>query len=118
MARGKSSKMPPAKYKIDYLPVADRDILDIISYITNELAAPEAASRLLDKIELAVERLRGFPYAHSIYPTEIDTRPFEIRAAFVESYVVLYYVIEETVTIARVVYGGRDIQRLLRWMHD
>lgn len=106
--------MPREKYKINYLPAANADIADTASYIATELAAPKAASDLLDKIEGAVERLQIFPYAHSIYPTEIDTRPFEIRAAFVESYVVLYYVVEETVTIARVVYGGRDIQRLLR----
>ena len=106
--------MPPAKYEVVYLSAANADIADIVSHIAAELAAPEAASRLLDKIEQTVERLRTFPYAYRIYPTEIAAWPLEIRAAFVESYVVFYYVIEETVTVARVVYGGRDIQRLLR----
>lgn len=105
--------MPPAKYKLTYLKSADTDLADIFTYIAAELAAPEAAARLLEKIESAAGQLLTFPYAHPLYPAGVDTAPFEFRALIVESYPALYYVVDDTVTIARVVYGGRDIQAIL-----
>ena len=105
--------MPPAKYKLAYLRAADSDLAEIFNYIAVELGAPEAAGRLLDKIEEAVTGLKTFPYAHKLYPAEVNTEPFEFRALVVESYLALYYVTGDTVTIARVIYDRRDIQRIL-----
>jgi plasmid stabilization system protein ParE len=106
--------MPPQRYKIEYLPIADRDLAEIFSYIAVDLAAPQAASDLLDKIEQAVQTLGIFPYVHSVYrSTELDTEPFEFRVLVVAPYLVFYYVAEDTVTIARVVHGRRDIQNIL-----
>ncbi|MDL2264532.1 type II toxin-antitoxin system RelE/ParE family toxin [Synergistaceae bacterium OttesenSCG-928-I11] len=105
--------MPRAKYEISYLPVAENDLADIVAYIAVELAAPEAANRLLDKIGAAVERLGIFPFAHPVYHSNVDTRPFEFRVRVVDSYIVLYYVTDRTVTVARILYAGRDIGAIL-----
>jgi addiction module RelE/StbE family toxin len=105
--------MPRKKYKIVYLPVADRDLSEIFSYIAVDLAAPQAAASLLEKMERTIQLLAVFPYAHPVYHSaEIHTEPFEFRSLIVASYLVFYYVAENTVTIARVVHGGRDTRNL------
>lgn len=106
--------MPPASYNIVYLPLADADLANIISYVAVELDSPRTATQLLEKIKSAVEQLRVFPYAHAIYPTHVDTCGFEIRSLIAGPYVILYYVMGDTVTIARIIHGKRDIQRILR----
>ena len=98
--------MSQKKYKIEYLPVADRDLTEIFAYIASDLAAPQAAVNLLQKIDYAVKSLETFPYG-------TVTAPFEFRALVVASYLVFYYVTENAVTIARVVYGRRDIGNVL-----
>ena len=106
--------MPQKKYKIVYLPVVDRDLAEIFTYITMDLAAPQAAAKLLEKIDRAVKSLELFPYAHAVYQyAGLTAAPFEIRALVVASYLVFYYVTENTVTIARVVYGRRDMRNVL-----
>jgi len=107
--------MPQNKHEIEYLPVADRDLAEIITYIAVELAAPQAAAHLLEKIEQAVKSLETFPYAHAVYqPTGIQssTMPFEFRSLVVNSYLVFYYITENIVTITRVIYSRRDKQNV------
>lgn len=106
--------MPQKKYKIEYLPVADRDLAEIFTYIAVDLAAPQAAANLLEKIEQAVISLETFPYAHSVYQSaELNTFPFEFRSLIAASYLVFYYVTGNTVTVARVMHGKRDAQNIL-----
>jgi len=106
--------MPRKKYKVEYLPIAERDLAEILAYIAIELAAPQAAANLLEKIERAVKSLDTFPYAYSVYRSpELRTAPFEFRALVVSSYLVFYYITENTVTIARIAYSGRDMRNVL-----
>jgi len=105
--------MPQNKYKIEYLPVANRDLAEIFTYLAVDLAAPQAAANLLEKIEQAITLLETFPYAHAVYQTasfQDKALPFEFRSLIVNSYLILYYVTENVVTIARVVYGKRNIR--------
>ena len=82
-------------YKLEYLPVARKDMLEIVRYISRELQNPDAADRL------AVELIR--PLKH------------EYRKILVQNYLMFYWVDEEKklVTVARVVYAKRDYGRLL-----
>ena len=103
--------MPQKKYEIEYLPVADQDLTEIVTYIAVDLAAPQAAANLLEKIEHAVKSLETFPYAHAVYrPIRLQTMPFEFRSLIVNSYLIFYYITENIVTIARVIYSRRDIR--------
>ncbi len=47
------------KYKIVYLPVAERDLSEIFKYINRD--SPSAALSLLDKIDEHISRLADFP---------------------------------------------------------
>ena len=55
------------KYKLRYLELAQFDLLDIISYISNQLSAPQAATNLVDKLDGAIARLEQFPFSGHPY---------------------------------------------------
>lgn len=101
-------------YELIFLPKAKTDLEEIIIYIRNELSNPQASIRLVEKIYKATERLTEFPYAYPLY-YPIKSLKYEYRKLVVENYVILYFVDEKShsVTIARVVYGKRNVNNIL-----
>jgi len=101
-------------YDLEYLPAARQDMIDIVRYISRELNAPMAAERLAVELIRAGDGIPAFPYAN---PAHVPIRPLrhEYRKLLVQNYLMLYWVDEEKklVTIARVIYAGRDYGRLL-----
>ena len=108
--------MRQKKYRIEYLPIADRDLAEIFTYIATDLATPQSAYNLLEKIEKGIKSLETFPYANAVYKPaglQTQTMPFEFRSLIVNSYIIFYYVTGNIVTIARIVYSKRDMMRVL-----
>ena len=101
-------------YKVQFLPVAQRDLLEITEYISSELGAPVAAVSLAEKIVTASERLGEFPYSCPVY-APIRPLKHEYRRLRVENYLLFYCVSEneKTVTVMRIIYARRDLERLL-----
>lgn len=101
-------------YKLEYLPVAQRDMVEIVRYISEELQNPAAADRLATELVNAVESVLTFPYALPAYQP-IRSLKREYRKILVQNFLMFYWVDEEKklVTVARVVYAKRDISRLL-----
>lgn len=101
-------------YKLEYLPVAQRDMVEIVRYISHDLQNPTAANHLANALIESGEGITVFPYANPAY---IPIRPlkYEYRKLMVENYLMLYWVDEERklVTVARVLYARRDYGRLL-----
>lgn len=101
-------------YKTEYLPSARRDMSEIVRYISGVLKNPAAAERLAEELVAEGERLAVFPYAN---PSYLPLKPLkhEYRKAKVRGYLMFYWVEEEKkrVTVARVIYAGRDHERLL-----
>jgi len=60
------------KYKLRYLKLAQADLLDIASYISGHLHAPQAAARLIDKLDQAISNLQQFPFFRSPYAISIS----------------------------------------------
>ena len=54
-------------YKLEYLPVAQRDMVEIVRYISGELQNPTAAARLAMELVNAAESVLTFPYALPSY---------------------------------------------------
>lgn len=102
-------------YKLEYLPVARKDMLEIVQYISRELQNPDAANRLAVDLISTAEGIREFPYAMPVYQ---PIRPLrhEYRKILVKNYLMFYWVDEEKklVTVARVMYAKRDYGRLLK----
>lgn len=101
-------------YKLEYLPVARRDMIEIVRYISQELHNPTAADQLAMELIEAGDSIPKFPYAN---PAFIPIRPLkhEYRKLLVQNYFMFYWVdeVKKLVTVARVVYARRDYKRLL-----
>ncbi len=101
-------------YKLEYLPVALKDMLEIVRYISLELHNPDVANRLAVELVNAAESILTFPY---VTPAYQPIRPLkhEYRKILVRNYLIFYWVNEERklITVARVVYAKRDYNRLL-----
>ncbi len=102
------------QYKLDFLPIARQDLIDIVTYISDELKNNIAAMKLAEKFTTSVEKLIDFPYS---CPIHVPIKPlnFEYRKLIVDNYIMFYWVDEakKTVTVARVIYGKRDYEKLL-----
>ena len=89
-------------------------MVDIAKYIGVKLENPEAAERLAEKMIEAAEKLTDMPYK---CPVHIPVKPLrhEYRKLIVQNYIMFYWVDEDKkrITIARVVYSGRDYENLL-----
>lgn len=101
-------------YKLEYLPVAQKDMIEIVRYISRELQNPDAADRLAVELVNAAESVLTFPCAAPAYQP-IRSLKHEYRKILVQNYLMFYWVDEEErlVTVARVVYAKRDYGRLL-----
>lgn len=99
-------------HKIVYLPVAKRDLKEIVSYISNELNSLKAALNLINSLDESISKLADFPFLYKEYE---PLKPLLDRYRFisVKNYVVLYVVIEETVEIRRIIYAKMDCEKLL-----
>lgn len=101
-------------YKLEYLPAAQQDLVEIVRYISGNLKNPDAAHQLAEKMIEAVETLRESPYTQPAY---VPLRPLkhEYRRLLVQTYLVVYWVDEQEkqITAARVIYTRRDYQKLV-----
>ena len=102
-------------YKLEYLPTALNDMVEIVKYISAELKNPIAANRLSEEFIKAAEGLTDFPYSNPVYTT---MRPLkrEYRKTVVENYIMFYWVDEanKIITITRVLYGKRDYGKIIK----
>lgn len=98
-------------YKLKYLPLAHKDLMDIIAYITDTLKKPKAAIDLVDAFDNSISELQRFPYAYRIYQA-MEPMELEYRVLPVKNYLVFYVVIEHEIEIHRIVYAKRNMKSL------
>ena len=101
-------------YTIKVTVQADNDLRNIYEYIAYELQSPENAGGQLDRIEKCIMSLKSMPERYRFY----DREPWKSRGLHivpVDNYCILYIVDNGnmTVSIMRVMYGGRDINTQL-----
>lgn len=101
-------------YKLEFLPAARQDMVEIVRYISKELDNGAAAERLAVDLIDAANDILTFPYANPVY---LPLRPLkhEYRKVPVRNYLMFYWVDEreKLVTVARVLYAKRDYRRLM-----
>lgn len=100
-------------YSVVYSPEARNDIKDIYSYIAFELLVSGTAEGQVNRIRKAIRSLDFMPSRNPI----VDWEPWKsmgMHKVPVDNFVVFYTVddVALTVTIIRIVYGGRDMQRI------
>lgn len=98
-------------YKIEVLPIAKRDLENIIDYLS--AFYPNTATKQLERIFDNIESLKKFPEMGGYYDYLIDGEKF--RKLVIDDYIVLYHVNPESfvIEIYRVVNAKRDLFRLL-----
>lgn len=101
-------------YKLKYLPLALKDLSNIVNYIADNLKTPKAAMDLLDTLDKSISRLQQFPYSCKVYQPIEPLEP-EYRMLPVKNYLVFYIVTEyEVVEIQRIIYAKMDIEHFIK----
>jgi len=102
------------KYRVEIGIQAQADITDIVRYIGQVLLEPRTAGNLYRLLKEEILSLKQMP-ERCLYEDDDRLRALGIRKLLVKNYQVLYFVDTERqlVQVARVVYAGRDISRLL-----
>ena len=104
--------MEKHSYKIEYLPSFDKELDDILYYITYKLKNKKAAERLLDKVNHAI-------IARSITPGEFGSyqsmknRKYNWFRIYVGNYTIFYTLINDIMRIAHILYSRRNIEKLI-----
>ena len=102
-------------WSIEFSSYADTDLREIYEYIAVKLHKPGIAGNLIRRIESRVSKLSISPQSHAIYPRE-PWRSRGLRRVNVGKYAVFFIPKEENnlTVVLRIIYGGRDIDRLLK----
>lgn len=104
-----------SKWEYQLTQKADADLDDIVGYIAVELANPTAASDFVDKLQKAIEEARVFPESGALVVNEFIPDA-EIRKKLVGNYI-MYYLPdsdEKKIYILRIVYGRRNMDKILQ----
>lgn len=105
------------KYRLRYLPLFYEDLDEKITYITEKLKNPKAASDLLDKVEKAI--LDRLPVAESFEPYHsIRERKYAYYRIYIDNFTIYYVVIDDkenapTMEVRRFLYNRQDRHLLI-----
>jgi len=98
------------KYNIEYLPIAERDLIDIFDYIRRD--NPSTAVNFIDRIDKTISQLESFPKMGSI-PKDDRLSRKGYRMLIVGDYLVFYVFLDDIVEIRRILHGSRKYSFLL-----
>ena len=103
-------------FKVIISAQAENDLRGIFEYITFELLSPENAEKQLDHLEKQILSLDEMPERFPRYGKEPwYSRGLRFVSISLDNYIVFYIpdIEEQTVTILRVMYSGRNIEEQL-----
>ena len=104
------------KYKVELTTLAQEQLLQIAEYIRDELLAPDAAKRTLDRLETEISKLDTMPERIVL----VDSEPWNSRGIhkYVIGNYIAYFVIvpDATVRVTAVCLGRRDQKKQLELM--
>ncbi|KAB3530931.1 type II toxin-antitoxin system RelE/ParE family toxin [Alkaliphilus pronyensis] len=98
------------KYRIEYLPIAEKDLLEVLEYIQNDNLS--AAISFIDELDSSISKLENFPFiGHNTKDTRLQYLNY--RALVVQYYLIFYVVTEDVIEIRRILHGKRKYSFLL-----
>lgn len=103
--------MKNEKYKLRYLPLFEQDLIQTVSYITNVLKNTDAAEKLVNDVEDAIQERLEYPLAFEPFPSK--KRDYPYYRIYIRNYVIYYVVIGDVMDVRRFLYGARDTNRYL-----
>lgn len=101
-------------YKVVYSPEAVNDLKDIYAYIAYELLTPDTARNQVNRIRKEIRSLDFMPARYAL----VDWEPWHslgLHRLPVDNFIVFYLADDAsgTVTVIRIVYGGRNLEHIL-----
>lgn len=99
-------------YRLRYLPLFEQDLVGVAGYIAGVLKNESAAMRLIDDVEMAIQKRLHNPLAFQPYPST-KRREHPYYRIYVGNYIVYYVVINDVMEVRRFLYGARDTERHL-----
>lgn len=103
--------MKNEKYKLRYLPLFEPDLIQTVSCITNVLKNTDAAKKLVNDVEDAIQERLEYPLAFEPFPSK--KRDYPYYRIYIRNYVIYYVVIGDVMEVRRFLYGARDTNRYL-----
>ena len=98
------------KFKIEYLPIAQNDLLDIFEYIV--LDNPIAAEQFVNKIDKTILKLESFSELGAV-PKDDRLRLLGYRMLVIDNYLAFYVIKDHIIEIRRIIHGKRKNSFLL-----
>ena len=101
-------------YNLVITKPAEKDLADILQYISKDLSAPKAANDLLDDILKCYDNILLNPLMYALCDND-RLKSKKYRKAVIKNYIMFYRVDEEKqiIYIMRFIYGRRDCINLL-----
>src|ERR1700747_834235 len=101
-----------ASFKLRYSPLFYEDLDKITDYILFELKNEPAAKNLIADTEAAITKRLSNPL-HTAPYRSINPRKNPYRRIVVGNYLIFYVVIQDAMVVRRMLYGRRDLDRIL-----
>ena len=101
-----------AKSELRYSLLFYEDLDKITNYLLFELKNELAAKKLVNTTEVAIKKRLSSPLSAAPYKS-LDSRPYPYRRILIGNYIIFYVVIDNVMVIRRMLYGRRDIDRIL-----
>lgn len=101
-----------ANFELRYSPLFYDDLDRITNYILLDLKNEVAAKAFIDDVETAIRKRLEDPLQTAIYPS-MRRRKYDYRRIMVGNYPIFYVVIEHTMVVRRLLYGRRDLDKIL-----
>lgn len=99
-------------YRLRYLPLFEKDLMEAVGYIADALNNADAAYRLVDKVEAAILERKNNPTIFEPYHSK-KARQHEYYRIYIDNFTVYYIVIDDIMEVRRFLYKARDINNLL-----
>jgi len=100
-------------YKIRYLPIAQRDLQDIVLYILKNLKSPKSAIDFIETLDKSILRLKHYPCSCRPYQPQ---KSLESEYGFlpVKNYLVFYIVTENIIEVHRIFYAKMNLEKIIK----
>ncbi len=101
-----------ARFDLRYSTLFYEDLDKIKDYLLFELKNKQAVKTLLNNTEAAIKKRLANPLSPASYRS-ISSRPNPYRRILVGNYIIFYVVVGNVMIIRRMLYGRRDLDRIL-----
>ncbi|ANU53185.1 type II toxin-antitoxin system RelE/ParE family toxin [Acutalibacter muris] len=104
--------MDGKQYSLEFLPLFEEDLNEIVDYISIRLNNPTAAYRLVDDVQAAIRERLTCPEAFEPFPSA-RSRQNPYYRIYVRNFTIFYVVIGNVMQVRRILYSRRDFSELI-----